>query len=64
MTPHRVGRDGEPTAEVLAGFDPLLEEVSFLDAAEEAAAFPGSRVARRVANAEVVFLPRRQIVGG
>ena len=64
MTPHRVGRDGEPTAEAVTSFDPLMEEVSFLDAAEENALFPGSQIARRIGAAEVVFLPRAQIVGG
>jgi hypothetical protein len=65
MTPHRVGTNGEPAADVLTSFDPILEEISFLDAAEERALFPGSSVARRVVGgAEVVFLPRRQIVGG
>ncbi|HSZ58479.1 MAG TPA: hypothetical protein VK797_22625 [Tepidisphaeraceae bacterium] len=65
MIAHRVKRNGEPSAEVLSSFDPLLEEVSFLDTAEEQQTFPGSRLARRIAaGEEVVFLPRKQIVGG
>lgn len=65
MLPHRVSTDGEPAAEVLKNFDAMLEEVSFLDEVEERRKFPGSALSRRVGKAsEVVFLPRRQMVGG